>query len=352
MVYRLVTANTFDQRIVERATSKRRLEKMVIHKGMYAITVNSQKLLRLQIVYRPKFTEKTFANGGNTATFVKVCVCTIHSTAGKFKGYSVEEQQLSLEDLASLLHSVDHQSVVDSGDAILSDQALAALLDRRVTGERGGELEGVFKVIHEQHSTGNTLPGINNGGGEGNGRENGKGGTDSASNVGNGTNSGGGGGNATNSGGGGGNATNNGGGGGNDTNSGGGGGNGTNSGGGGGNGTNSGGGGGNDTNNGSIVETVEGVIPNNGSVESGISCTADADGNGIKNSTTVESGIKNSTTVESGIKNSTTGGNGTNISGTEIDTQSSPPADHLPLNAAMDEPTDSETGEVNSVTSA
>ena len=321
-------------------------------------------------MYCPKFTEKTFANGGNTAKFVKVCVCTIHSTAGKFKGYSVEEQQLSLEDLASLLHSVDHQSVVDSGDAILSDQALAALLDRRVTGERGGELEGVFKVIHEQHSTGNTLPGINNGGGEGNGRESGKGGTDSASNVGNGTNSGGGGGNATNSGGGGGNATNNGGGGGNATNNGVGGGNGTNSGRGGGNGTNSGGGGGNGTNSGSSVETVEGVIPNNGSVESGISCTdgigiknsttvesgisctADADGNGIKNSTTVESGIKNSTTVESGIKISTTGGNGTNISGTEIDTQSSPPADHLPLNAAMDEPTDSETGEVNSVTSA
>ena len=35
IVYRLVTANTFDQRIVERATSKRRLEKMVIHKGLY-----------------------------------------------------------------------------------------------------------------------------------------------------------------------------------------------------------------------------------------------------------------------------------------------------------------------------
>ena len=33
MVYRLVTANTIDQRIVERAASKRQLEKMVIHKG-------------------------------------------------------------------------------------------------------------------------------------------------------------------------------------------------------------------------------------------------------------------------------------------------------------------------------
>lgn len=33
MVYRLVTANTIDQRVVERAASKRRLEKMVIHRG-------------------------------------------------------------------------------------------------------------------------------------------------------------------------------------------------------------------------------------------------------------------------------------------------------------------------------
>jgi hypothetical protein len=33
MVYRFVTANTIDQRIVERAAAKRKLEKMVIHQG-------------------------------------------------------------------------------------------------------------------------------------------------------------------------------------------------------------------------------------------------------------------------------------------------------------------------------
>ena len=33
VVYRLLTANTVDQRIVERATEKRRLEKMIIHRG-------------------------------------------------------------------------------------------------------------------------------------------------------------------------------------------------------------------------------------------------------------------------------------------------------------------------------
>ena len=32
MIYRLVTANTIDQKIIERAAAKRKLEKMVIHK--------------------------------------------------------------------------------------------------------------------------------------------------------------------------------------------------------------------------------------------------------------------------------------------------------------------------------
>ena len=32
MVYRLVTANTIDEKIVERAAAKRKLEKMIIHK--------------------------------------------------------------------------------------------------------------------------------------------------------------------------------------------------------------------------------------------------------------------------------------------------------------------------------
>ena len=33
VVYRLVTANTVDQKICERANAKRKLEKLVIHKG-------------------------------------------------------------------------------------------------------------------------------------------------------------------------------------------------------------------------------------------------------------------------------------------------------------------------------
>ena len=33
MVYRYITSNTIDQRIIETAAGKRKLEKMVIHKG-------------------------------------------------------------------------------------------------------------------------------------------------------------------------------------------------------------------------------------------------------------------------------------------------------------------------------
>ena len=47
MVYRLVTGNTIDQRIVERAASKRKLEKMVIHKGRSTLLASLHFILLL-----------------------------------------------------------------------------------------------------------------------------------------------------------------------------------------------------------------------------------------------------------------------------------------------------------------
>ena len=41
LVYRLVTANTVDQKVVERAAAKRRLEKLVIHKGKFKTGIKS-----------------------------------------------------------------------------------------------------------------------------------------------------------------------------------------------------------------------------------------------------------------------------------------------------------------------
>ena len=88
---------------------------------------------------------------------------------------------LSIEDLVDLLHSVDHEKVVDCKDAVISDQALEALLDRTLQGsskaksdpssfreEQGGEDSlksassaaahaDVFKVIAERDSDGKLL---------------------------------------------------------------------------------------------------------------------------------------------------------------------------------------------------
>lgn len=42
VVYRLVTANTIDQKILERASAKRKLEQMVIHKSECSLTTTLQ----------------------------------------------------------------------------------------------------------------------------------------------------------------------------------------------------------------------------------------------------------------------------------------------------------------------
>ena len=50
IVYRFVTANTIDQKIVERASTKRKLEKMIIHKGLDVICCSYIKLVRLHCI--------------------------------------------------------------------------------------------------------------------------------------------------------------------------------------------------------------------------------------------------------------------------------------------------------------
>ena len=90
--------------------------------------------------------------------------------AGKFKG-KANEIDLSLDDLVELLHSVDHHKVVDSGDAVISDEQLEALLDRTLTSqEKKNKRESsskssdrpsvpgdqsLFRVIEERDTKGN-----------------------------------------------------------------------------------------------------------------------------------------------------------------------------------------------------
>lgn len=123
MVYRLVTANTIDQRIVERAAAKRRLEKLIIH-------------------------SKKFKSQDN-------------------EGLKKTMEAISPQELLELLQSEDHAGVVDREEgAILSQEELDLLLDRsdltwKDIGERTKKVkrdknqkgksqvntEGLFKVV-------------------------------------------------------------------------------------------------------------------------------------------------------------------------------------------------------------
>ena len=91
---------------------------------------------------------------------------------GKFKG-KASEIDLSLDDLVELLHSVDHHKVVDSGNAVITDQQLEALLDRTLTSQenktsdKGTECtksslpvaddQSIFRVIEERDAKGNVI---------------------------------------------------------------------------------------------------------------------------------------------------------------------------------------------------
>ncbi|XP_016368100.1 lymphocyte-specific helicase-like isoform X1 [Sinocyclocheilus rhinocerous] len=115
MVYRLITANTIDEKILERASAKRKLEKMVIHKN-------------------------------------------------KFKGSKAELKQtkscVDLNELVELLKSRDYdRAVKGTKGKVISDKDLEILLDRsdlmnqamkRVKQEK----DGVFKVMETKDDNG------------------------------------------------------------------------------------------------------------------------------------------------------------------------------------------------------
>merc|ERR1712115_425593 len=119
MVYRLVTANTIDQKIVERAAAKRRLEKMIIHKSKFKAGAES---------------------------------------------ISTSLQSISPQELLALLDSKDYIGSVVANDKyngqVFSDEQLEKLLDRsditwglvdkeekEVKKESTTGVKGVFQVI-------------------------------------------------------------------------------------------------------------------------------------------------------------------------------------------------------------
>ncbi|KAH6943782.1 hypothetical protein HPB50_027347 [Hyalomma asiaticum] len=108
IVYRLVTRGTVEQRIVEMAGAKRRLEKLIMQKGKFSKV------------------GKDAAKGGT----------------------------LSPQELLDLLHSTDHSAVIDAGSSVLSKAELDALLDRKcLATDRANKPNRLFEVVVKDSDT-------------------------------------------------------------------------------------------------------------------------------------------------------------------------------------------------------
>ncbi|XP_069835221.1 lymphoid-specific helicase isoform X2 [Dendropsophus ebraccatus] len=113
VVYRLVTANTIDQKIVERAAAKRKLEKLVIHKNKF--------------------------KGGQS-------------------GMNQSRNTLDPKELLELLKSRDHErEVKGSNGKVISDKDLELLLDRsdliaqmKKNNPSPKEKNGVYSVVEDE----------------------------------------------------------------------------------------------------------------------------------------------------------------------------------------------------------
>ena len=147
VVYRFVTANTIDQRVVETAASKRKLEKMVIHKGAYPCRC---------------------VVSGNLAHFV----CHfVSGYSGLFKGHNKSSELLTLEHLKDLLEgSKEHDNVFDIGTTSfsISEDTLAALLDRTCTVVTSPTDDGqqeehtkLFRILKDNHEQKDSLGSLN-----------------------------------------------------------------------------------------------------------------------------------------------------------------------------------------------
>ncbi|KAG0339177.1 hypothetical protein BG004_006931 [Podila humilis] len=115
MIYRLVTANTFESKIIERAASKRKLEKLVIHKGKFK--------------QPPSATTPGF------------------------------DRKSSLVDLAEILAQDDGEKfqVATKDDVVISDEHLEMLLDRSAAAYANANCSSSFKAVEEERNDQNDI---------------------------------------------------------------------------------------------------------------------------------------------------------------------------------------------------
>ena len=101
IVYRLITANTIETRILERASAKRKLERLVMH-------------------------------------------------SGKFRGalkYQIENEKMDFEELTNILKQEDVESIHMEPHQLLSDDELSRILDRSNETLSSKDIGKGFKVL-------------------------------------------------------------------------------------------------------------------------------------------------------------------------------------------------------------
>lgn len=119
MVYRLITANTIDEKILERASAKRKLEKLVIHKSklcIFNIKLKTYTDLNHLEIYA-HFTLVFFMRECICFSFTFFCsvvdLCLLCLSLDKFKGSKAELKQtkscIDVNELVDLLKSRDYE---------------------------------------------------------------------------------------------------------------------------------------------------------------------------------------------------------------------------------------------------
>ncbi|XP_013385622.1 lymphocyte-specific helicase-like isoform X1 [Lingula anatina] len=129
LIYRLVTANTYDQKIVERAAAKRKLEKMVIHKGKFKVGMKS-------------FTDSLKPVGA--PELLQLLKSKDHDEEVKGR----EGQVISKRDLDKLLDRTDlMEKWINKNQEQNENDTKKDIKKKRK--EQYTDVEGVFKVLEE-----------------------------------------------------------------------------------------------------------------------------------------------------------------------------------------------------------
>lgn len=106
VVYRLVTANTIDQKILERASAKRKLEQMVIHKSEWFLLRGIPTWARLTLLFQLPELDYRWSKCGLLMKISFVSFCLLFSI-DKFKGGKAELNQtkscIDLDELMEML---------------------------------------------------------------------------------------------------------------------------------------------------------------------------------------------------------------------------------------------------------